>query len=143
MKLNYIVVLFCCAGCSASVDYEPVPINYEFIDRPAKRSVELVYVNESEKPVCMTATAWPVTGGVMDVRDGEFTVLVATRKYSLRNAYMDDCPGCVAIVRSGERVSAEIPYRFFELPEDLVNEPKQYEYEAKGWYCQKRDMRQR
>lgn len=120
-------------GCVATSTLSRIP--YEYVDHPASRRIELRYRNLKRFPVCLLPEFWPNEGGAIDQARGRVFLIVDGKRFSIKDINTGYCPGCAIRVESGQEVVSYIPYRFFDLPEELYDRRKELVFSPQGDRC--------
>jgi len=111
------------------------PIDFEFIDVPDERRIELRYRNELAYTVCLLPEFWPNKAGKIDQASGQVFLVVGDQRFAIEEFNTGYCPDCSLRVGPGEIVEASIGYDAFSLPESLVTEEKHLEFVPKAYRC--------
>ncbi len=135
MLLRIFLVAAALAGCATS--RTPVPIDWRYVDNPEARRIEVHFRNENDKAVCLSASYWPDPDGMLDtVVEGGF-ILVGKERFALKNYNTAYCPkGCQLRIGGGEEIKEFLPYKYYDLPERLWQEPKILEFRPQAYVCQ-------
>lgn len=114
-----------------------MPIQYQFVDHPSQRRVELLYRNESKHTVCISADYWPNRAGKLNQMSGRAFLVAGGERFPIDEFNTGYCIGetCARRVGPGEQISGSIPYTEFGLPERLKNQPKTLEFSSIGYVC--------
>jgi hypothetical protein len=114
-----------------------VPIEYQYVDRPEKRRIELFFQNVQQTAVCLTADDWPNSAGKLDSMGGRVLLVVDDEIFPMENFNTGYCPkGCWLRVASGGEIDGFLTYKDFQLPERLVDAPKSLIFNPLGEECQ-------
>jgi hypothetical protein len=139
MMRNYIpTCLLLIAGCANASDFLPVPIpiNYQFTDNPAEQRIELLYKNTSKDTMCLLPEQWPNIAGKIDQASDEVHLIVNHERFSVVDFNTGYCPkDCSLRVYPGKKAAAFILYRDFNLPDQLIYEPKTLEFVPVAFKC--------
>ena len=132
---NYLVMFsLLLTGCATKTAL--VPIHYQFLDSPAERRVELTYQNTSRSLMCLLPEHWPNQGGKIDQASDRVHLVVDHERFPIEDFNTGYCPqGCALRVAPGEKVTAFILYKDFNLPERLTGEPKILEFVPVAFKC--------
>ena len=136
MRSHLIAIALCfLLGCAARV--LSVPVQYELIDHPDERRIELLYRNDSGKMVCLSAEDWPNLAGKLNQMGNRVFLLVRGERFPVENFNTGYCVGdaCAKRVAPGEQISGSIPYKDFDLPKRLWGEPKTLEFSPQAYVC--------
>lgn len=134
--------MWCCAwlvpvlfgGCASTSALRAVA--YTWLDKPEDRVIEVRYRNDSGRRRCLLPEHWPNSAGaIADAEDSVFLV-VGDRRFPMELFNSGYCSGgCSTVVASGEEISARIPYKHFDLPDELIWEPKKLEFSPLAFDC--------
>lgn len=124
------------AGCASYP--ETIPIDYQLVDNPAKRRIELSWRNTSNKTVCLEPALWPNQAGKIDQAQDYLFLIIGEERFPIENFNTGFClGGCPTYVEAGERTEAFLTYADFHLPERLISQPKALEFSPSGYVCRK------
>ena len=138
MKYISFIMIFLLSGCAVNKTAR-FRIEYEFIDNPAERRVELHYVNNYERTVCLSLDTWPNSSGAIGFASEHVILRINGTRYHMKEMNTGYCPGCVIKVAPGEKVIGTIPYELFMIPESLVFADKELELIVNGYFCRSSD----
>ena len=138
MKYSIIVVILMLTSCFRAPQL--FVVNYQFIDIPAEKCIELKFKNNLPYTVCLTPEMWPnkpIGGRLASSGDRCFLVINGER-FPLVKSNPEYCPYCANIVDPGETITAWIPYADFGLPETLFHSEKHLEFSPTAFKCSHR-----
>ena len=125
------IVLWSCA-----TPIEDVSLDWRLVDYPEESRIELLYLNDTGKALCLLATSWPNEAGKLNQMSALVFLVVGAQRFPIEDFNTGYCPtGCVRRVASGEAISGSIPYKDFDLPERLRYEPKSLVFPATAYAC--------
>ncbi len=112
------------------------PIDYQFVDNPVNKRIELIFANESKHMMCLSPSNWPNAAGKIDQASDIMFLVVGDKKLPVSDFNTGYCPGgCFFRVAPGKTLKGTISYEDFRLPADLVNEPKRLEFSPQAFRC--------
>jgi len=121
-------------GCASN--WEQVPAQYEFMDRPTEARIELSYTNETHGKVCLLPEHWPNQAGKINQASKYIFLVVGNERFPIDEFNTGYCPGgCALVVRPGQTVSSSISYNDFRLPSNLVHAAKRLEFSLTAFTC--------
>ena len=122
-------------GCTTTLTY--VPLDYRLVDHPGQNRVELLYLNDTGKTLCLSKGNWPNQAGKPDFAGGRVFLVVYGERFPIED-FNTGIPidGHALRVLPGEEISGSISYMDFDLPESLRYEPKSLEYSLSAHVCQ-------
>lgn len=126
------------AGCATTPSI--VPVQYDVTDLPDRLGVALSYTNRTRQIMCLSPSDWPNGSGWLDSPEDRVFLKVGQRRYSMKPHNTGYCyRGCDTRVRPGETVTDFVPYERFDLPPEVLRQPKQLEFvpPAVGYPCTK------
>ncbi len=132
MKYITLIMIVLLSGCAIN-KMVGVHIEYEFIDNPSEKRVELHYVNNHERTICLDI--WPNSSGAISFASEYVILIIDGTRYPIKSMNTGYCAGCVNKVAPGEEAFGYIPYRLFNIPESLVDADKELELDVNGYFC--------
>ncbi len=136
MRHYYFVILLFLIGC-VSVG-STIPVDYQFVDLPGERRIELKFRNSTNATLCLLPEAWPNSGGMIYEGSAHVFLIIGGRRFPIAESmlgYCDPPTDCAVRVSPGEEVAASIPYQNFSAPDDLVNFRKTLEFSTFAVRC--------
>ena len=133
---SLIALVVSVTGCVSVFD--PIPIEYEFLDDIPGHRVELRYLNNLEFATCLLPGSWPNLGGKINDASTRVFLVVGDERLPIRDwntGYCGQPDGCATHVAPGDRVLAFISYSDFGLPERLYEQPKSLEFSPVAYKC--------
>lgn len=131
---TFLMVSMLMAGCAAST--ELIRIDYQFLDNPVERRIDLTYRNESDSTMCLLPEDWPNLGGKINQASDRVYLVVGQERFPIEDFNTGYCPqGCAFRVAPGKKISASIPYSDFRLPERLNDKLKKLEFSPTAYKC--------
>ncbi len=131
--LSVIALLAFINGCTFSKP-KNIEAEYLFEDDPKNERVVLIFTNKLNKNVCIPRGNWPNHAGNIDGASRRISLVVGDTKYDIEEFDEGFCPLCLLNIAPGERVSAFIKYRSFDLPKEKYNLQKQLTLKLKIIY---------
>jgi hypothetical protein len=128
------IIPFILLGCATVIEH--VALDWRLVDHPEENRIELLYLNDTGKTLCLSEDDWPNEGGKLDQMGGVVFLVVGSERFSIENFNTGYCPGgCERRVAPGEEISGSIPYKDFDLPERLRYQPKSLEFSPEAYVC--------
>lgn len=132
---SIIALCMAIAGC-ASTTTALREIAYEQRDLPERSGIEVRYRNESKLQICIDPEDWPNSAGAISEAEKRAFLVVGTQRFPMRPFNAGYClNGCAKTIKPGEELIALIPYKFFDLPDDLVQQEKRLEFTSMAYPC--------
>ncbi len=136
MKYFPFFVALMVTSCASS--NRMISIEYQFVDIPEERRIELIYENSHPKTVCLLPESWPNQGGKINQASEYVFLVIGGERFPLVDFNTGYCPeedGCAIYVAPGEEISASISYGDFNVPEDLINTKKRLDFSPVAFEC--------
>ena len=132
--LTALVILL---GCATTI--EIVSIDYRLVDHPDEDRIELLYLNDTGKTLCLSADNWPSKVGALDQMGDVVFLVVGSERFPIMDTNMGVpvCYGvCARRVAPGEEISASIRYDdFVGYREGLRYQPKSLIFSPTAFVC--------
>ena len=129
-------------GCTTTQEgLALLPVEYEFVDKPAEGRIVLSYVNPHSFAVCLLPETFPAEngGGFAGRNSGGREVMkliVADTDYYPVWGDFEYCfGGCVRRVEPGQTITGAVSYSAFSLPRDFYTEPKELDFKTVTYAC--------
>lgn len=134
MRKSVVLLTASVAACASAATIRSLnPIS---MDMPEREGVEVRYKNSTKHTLCLSPSEWPNAGGKMNHASNRVALVIGDRRYAIVDFNTGYCfGGCPTHVRSGEEITAFIPYREFRLPDELRNQPKKLEFSPAAYRC--------
>ncbi|MES1263998.1 MAG: hypothetical protein ABUL69_06545 [Peristeroidobacter soli] len=113
-----------------------MPVEFSFADSPQNQSLELTYHNKTTRAMCLLPEHWPNQAGKINQGSDRMFLLVAGQRFPVKEFNTGYCgQGCAVSVAPGAKLSANVSYADFDLPEGLRNAPKSLEFSPMAFAC--------
>jgi hypothetical protein len=136
MRARFVTAIPLSMLLACATTFEYVPIDYRLVDHSDKNRIELLYLNDTGKTLCLTTSGWPNAAGKLNQMGDVVFLVVGTKRFPIEDFNtgipIDDSEHRVL---PSEEISAYIPYEDFDLPERLRYEPKSLEFSPRAYVC--------
>lgn len=136
-KFLPIVATLFIVNCSARWG-DRIVVDYELRDTPMEQRIELIFVNNLDRAVCMSVENWPNAAGKMSYASDIVFLIVEGVKFPIEEFNTGVCiprSECYLRVKPREKLSGSIPYKDFLLPEEYWGKPKELEFTPPAYEC--------
>jgi len=137
MRLPKTLILLFLVGCTTTGG-SIIPIKYQFTDLPAEQRIELRWRNDTSETLCLLPEAWPDSAGIVYGAHESVFLVIDGQRFPMVESMLWECTsafGCSVHVAPGEKVTATIPYKNFNLPKELMDHPKTLEFSTFAEAC--------
>ena len=125
-------------SCASSINVVPEKLSYKSVDNLLKHQIEISYVNNSHKDICLPYAVFPLEGQVIGWGSHSVSLIVDTVRYPIVDSNPGYCASnCETKVSPGEKIFGSIPYSAFNLPNNEFLKGKKLEYVIYGFACRK------
>jgi len=116
-----------------------IPVHLVLVDRPRHAKVEVKFVNNTRETLCIAEGEWPTEKGTLNYMGDRVALLVGNQRFPIRDFDTGYCDGrfdpCAYRIKPGATIKAFIPYREFNLPQQLWLRPKKMVYPLYAYVC--------
>lgn len=113
-----------------------VPVRWVMTDSPEERRIEICFLNDASRTLCISEGDWPTPIGKLHYMSERVALVVGDERFPVEDFNTGYCDGeCVIRVLPGKSITGFIPYADFNLPERLRLASKKLEYPLNAFVC--------
>lgn len=136
MRCFALIILLIMSGCVGPKT--KIPIEYQFIDIPEERRIELRYQNDLKYTVCLFPEVWPNQAGKIDQASDSMILVIEGESFPVIDFNTGYCPGCAIRVSPGEDVKTSVSYDDFNVPEHFETSEKILDFSPFVFRCREK-----